>query len=469
MTTPKDILDFIKKNDIEFVDFKFIDLLGTWQHLQVPIGVVNESTLEEGVMFDGSSIRCWQTIDASDMKMIPDLSTMKVDPFIEANSLTLICDIVDPVTGERYSRDPRNIARKAEAYLVSTGIADTAYFGPEAEFFLFDDVQYSYSSAGGFYSIDSAECPWNTGADEMPNLGYKIGPKLGYFPVAPFDSNQDIRNEMITILEQCGLMVERAHHEVAPAQHEINFRFDTLVSCADHLQWYKYVIRNVARQHGKTATFMPKPMFADNGSGMHTHQSLWKDGKPLFAGDEYAGLSETALYYIGGILKHAPSLAALTNPLTNSYKRLVKGFEAPINLAYSNRNRSATIRIPLADSKAAKRIEFRCPDPGANGYMAFAAMLMAGLDGIQNKIHPGDPMDVNIYDLPPEELHKIGKMPGSLRESIENLEANHDFLLKGDVFTKDVIDAWVDYKLNEEVTPIESRPHPYEFNLYYAY
>ncbi len=427
MTTPKDVLDFIKKNDIEFVDFKFIDLLGTWQHLQVPIGVVNEAMLEEGVMFDGSSIRCWQTIDASDMKMIPDLSTMKVDPFIEANSLTLICDIVDPVTGERYSRDPRNIARKAEAYLVSTGIA------------------------------------------EMPNLGYKIGPKLGYFPVAPFDSNQDIRNEMITMLEQCGLMVERAHHEVAPAQHEINFRFDTLVSCADHLQWYKYVIRNVARQHGKTATFMPKPMFADNGSGMHTHQSLWKDGKPLFAGDEYAGLSETALYYIGGILKHAPSLAALTNPLTNSYKRLVKGFEAPINLAYSNRNRSATIRIPLADSKAAKRIEFRCPDPGANGYMAFAAMLMAGLDGIQNKIHPGDPMDVNIYDLPPEELHKIGKMPGSLRESIENLEANHDFLLKGDVFTKDVIDAWVDYKLNEEVTPIESRPHPYEFNLYYAY
>jgi glutamine synthetase len=469
MATPKDILDFIKKNEIEFVDLKFIDLLGTWQHVQVPISSISEDALDEGFMFDGSSIRCWQTIDASDMKMMPDLSTAQQDPFFEASTLTLICDILDPITGERYSRDPRNIARKAEAYLKSTGVADTVFFGPEAEFFMFDDVQYSYSSAGGFFSIDSTECPWNTGADEMPNLGYKIGHKMGYFPTAPFDTNQDIRNEMIRMLEQCGLQVERAHHEVAPAQHEINFRFDTLLNCADKLQWFKYVIRNVGRQHGKAVTFMPKPMYSDNGSGMHTHMSLWKDGKPLFAGDQYAGLSETALYYIGGILKHAPALAAFTNPLTNSYKRLVKGFEAPINLAYSNRNRSATIRIPHVDSDAARRIEFRCPDAGANAYLAFSAMMMAGLDGIQNKIHPGDPMDVNIYDLPPEELHKIGKMPGSLRESIENLAEDQEFLLKGEVFTKDVIESWIEYKTDEEISAIESRPHPQEFALYFNY
>ncbi|MEC8343329.1 MAG: type I glutamate--ammonia ligase, partial [SAR324 cluster bacterium] len=339
--------------------------------------------------------------------------------------------------------------------------ADTAFFGPEAEFFMFDDVRYAQDAEGGFYAIDSPECPWNTGTDEPGgNKAYKYGHKLGYFPTAPFDQDRDIRAEMVLKLEEMGITVEAQHHEVAPAQHEIDIKFDTLLKTADNLQWFKYVIRNVARENGKAATFMPKPMFNDNGNGMHTHQSLWKNGQPLFAGDQYAGLSQDALYYIGGILNHAPALAAFTNPLTNSYKRLVPGFEAPINLAYSNRNRSATVRIPVVDSPKARRLEYRCPDSGANVYIAFAAMLMAGLDGIQNKIDPGDPMDVNIYDLPPEKLNKIGKMPSSLRESLDALESDNEFLLKGNVFTKDVIEYWLDYKMEEEVKAIDSRPHP---------
>jgi glutamine synthetase len=468
MTTPKEVIEFAKQNDAVMVDMKFIDFIGTWQHYTIPITEMTEEMLEEGRMFDGSSIRCWQTIENSDMKIMPDLSTIKMDPFYEHPTLSVICDIQDPVTGEDYSRDPRNVTKKAEKYLVSTGIGDTIYVGPEAEFFLFDDVRFAQGPEGGFYSIDSTECPWNSGAEEMGgNKAYKIGHKFGYFPSAPFDQDRDIRAEMVLTMQDMGITVEAQHHEVAPAQHEINFRFDTMLRSADMMQWYKYIVRNVAIDNGKTATFMPKPMFSDNGSGMHTHQSIWKDGQPLFAGDQYGGLSEMALYYIGGILKHAPALAAFTNPLTNSYKRLVPGYEAPINLAYSNRNRSAAVRIPVVDSPKGRRIEYRCPDSGANVYLAFPAMMMAGLDGIQNKIDPGDPMDVNIYDLPPEKLNKIGKMPSSLHEAMEALKNDHKFLLKGDVFTKDVIDYWLNWKMEEEIKAIDSRPHPHEFELYY--
>ncbi len=454
MKSAKEVIDFAKKNNAVMVDLKFIDFLGTWQHFSVSISDLSEEMLEEGRMFDGSSIRCWQTIDSSDMKVMPDLSTTTMDPFYAHPTLSIICDIIDPITGEGYTRDPRSIASKAEKYLISTGIADS----------------YAQDAEGGFYAIDSPECPWNTGTDEPGgNKAYKYGHKLGYFPTAPFDQDRDIRAEMVLKLEEMGITVEAQHHEVAPAQHEIDIKFDTLLKTADNLQWFKYIIRNVARDNGKAATFMPKPMFNDNGNGMHTHQSLWKNGQPLFAGDQYAGLSQDALYYIGGILNHAPALAAFTNPLTNSYKRLVPGFEAPINLAYSNRNRSATVRIPVVDSPKARRLEYRCPDSGANVYIAFAAMLMAGLDGIQNKIDPGDPMDVNIYDLPPEKLNKIGKMPSSLRESLDALESDNEFLLKGNVFTKDVIEYWLDYKMEEEVKAIDSRPHPHEFNLYFNY
>jgi glutamine synthetase len=463
MTTPKEVIEFAKENDAVMVDLKFIDFLGTWQHMTVPVGEMTEDMLEEGRMFDGSSMRCWQGIENSDMKVVPDLSTVKMDPFYEHPTLSVICD-----TGEDYSRDPRAVTKKAEKYLVSTGIGDTIYVGPEAEFFLFDDVRFAQGPEGGFYSIDSTECPWNSGTEEMGgNKAYKIGHKFGYFPTAPFDQDRDIRAEMVLTMQDLGLTIEAQHHEVAPAQHEINAKFDTMLKSADMMQWYKYIVRNVAIDNGKTATFMPKPMFGDNGSGMHTHQSIWKDGQPLFAGDQYGGLSEMALYYIGGILKHAPALAAFTNPLTNSYKRLVPGYEAPINLAYSNRNRSATVRIPVVDSPKGRRIEYRCPDSGANVYFAFPAMMMAGLDGIQNKIDPGDPMDVNIYDLPPEKLNKIGKMPSSLHESLEALKNDHEFLLKGDVFTKDVIEYWLNWKMEEEVKAIDSRPHPHEFELYY--
>ena len=468
MTTSKEVIEFAKQNDAVMVDLKFIDFIGTWQHFTIPVSEMNEEMMEEGRMFDGSSIRCWQTIDNSDMKVVPDLSTFKMDPFFEHPTLSVICDIQDPVTGENYSRDPRNVTRKAEKYLLSTGIGDTIYVGPEAEFFMFDDVRFAQGPEGGFYSIDSTECPWNSAAEEIGgNKAYKIGHKFGYFPTAPFDQDRDIRAEMVLSMQDLGLTIEAQHHEVAPAQHEIDFQFDTMLRTADMMQWYKYIVRNVAIDNGKTATFMPKPMFSDNGSGMHTHQSIWKGGEPLFAGDQYGGLSEMALYYIGGILKHAPALAAFTNPLTNSYKRLVPGYEAPINLAYSNRNRSATVRIPVVDSPKGRRIEYRCPDSGANVYLAFPAMMMAGLDGIQNKINPGDPMDVNIYDLPPEKLNKIGKMPSSLQESLEALKNDHEFLLKGDVFTKDVIDYWLNWKMEEEVKAIDSRPHPHEFQLYF--
>ncbi len=470
MKTAKDVIDYAKQNNVVTVDLKFIDFLGTWQHFAVPMSDLHEEMLTEGRMFDGSSIRCWQPIDNSDMKVMPDISTAIMDPFYTHPTLSIICDINDPVTGEGYTRDPRSVAKKAEQYLISTGIADTAYFGPEAEFFLFDDVRYAQDAEGGFYSIDSPECPWNTGADEPGgNKAYKTEPKLGYFPTAPFDQDRDLRAEMVLQMEALGLTVEAQHHEVAPAQHEIDIKFDTLLKTADNMQWYKYVVRNVGRAHGKAATFMPKPMFNDNGNGMHTHQSLWSAGQPIFAGDQYAGLSQTALHYIGGILRHAPALAAFTNPLTNSYKRLVPGFEAPINLAYSNRNRSATVRIPVVDSPKGRRIEYRCPDSGSNVYLAFSAMLMAGLNGIQNKIDPGEPMDVNIYDLPPERLNQIGKMPSSLHESLDALRDDQEFLLKGNVFTRDVIEYWIEYKMEEEVKSIDSRPHPHEFTLYFNY
>lgn len=464
--TPQAVLEMAKKEGVKIVDLKFMDFIGTWQHFQMPIGQLTEDLFEAGTYFDGSSIRAWQTIDSSDMMVMPDPTTAKIDPFFSDTTLSLICDIRDPVTGEDYSRDPRNVARKALNYLRSTGIADTAYFGPESEFFLFDSVTYNTSSGAGFYFIDSDEAPWTSG-EEGGNMGYKVRPKAGYFPASPTDSHQDIRNEMILVMEELGLVVERAHHEVAPAQHEINFQFDTLVKTADNLQWFKYIVKNVAKRHGKIATFMPKPMFDDNGSGMHTHQSLWKDGQPLFAGDKYAGLSEMALHYIGGLLKHAPAIAAFSNPSTNSYKRLVSGFEAPINLAYSNRNRSASIRIPVVGSPKARRVEFRAPDSTSNAYLAFSAMMMAGLDGVENKIDPGEPLDKDIYGLPPEELAKVPKMPGSLHEALDELEKDHAFLTKGGVFTEDVIRYWVKYKRENEINEVNLRPHPHEFYLYF--
>ncbi len=467
--TPKQVLEFAKNKKIEMVDLKFMDFVGTWQHFAVPIYELQEDNFEDGFGFDGSSIRGWQPIHASDMLVIPDPDTAIPDPFISRPTLSLICNIVDPITKEPYTRDPRNIARKAEAYMKSIGIADSAYFGPEAEFFIFDDIRYATASHYGYFYIDSEEGTWNTGREERPNLGYKPRHKEGYFPVPPSDSLHDIRDEMVRVMESIGMKIEAQHHEVATAgQAEIDLRFDTLVKCADALQWYKYIVKNVARKFGKTITFMPKPLYADNGSGMHTHQSLWKGGKPLFAGEEYGGLSKMALHYIGGVLKHASAICAFSNPTTNSYKRLVPGFEAPVNLAYSSRNRSAAVRIPMySPSPKAKRIEFRTPDPSCNGYLAFAAMLMAGLDGIQNKIHPGEPLDKDIYALSPEELAGVPTTPGSLEESLKSLEADHDFLLKGDVFTADVIEKWIDYKMDAEVNPTKMRPHPHEFYLYF--
>jgi glutamine synthetase len=467
--TAKDVLEFAKGRKVEMVDLKFLDFVGTWQHFAVPVYELMEDSFEEGFGFDGSSIRGWQPIHASDMLVIPDADTAVIDPFITRPTLSLICNIVDPITKESYTRDPRNIARKAEAYLKSTGIADVAFFGPEAEFFIFDDIRFGTGAHFGYYYIDSDEGVWNTGRQEGPNLGYKPRHKEGYFPVPPMDSHHDLRDEMVRVMESVGLKIEAQHHEVATAgQAEIDLRFDTLVKVGDALQWYKYIVKNVARKFGKTVTFMPKPIFQDNGSGMHTHQSLWKEGKPLFAGDEYGGLSKAALYYIGGILKHCRAICAFSNPTVNSYKRLVPGFEAPVNLAYSSRNRSAAIRIPMySPSPKAKRIEFRTPDPTCNGYLAFAAMLMAGLDGIQNKIDPGEPLDKDIYALSPEELAGVPTTPGSLEESLAALAADHDFLLKGDVFTMDVIDKWIEYKIEAEVNPVRLRPHPYEFFLYF--
>jgi glutamine synthetase len=467
--TPKEVVKFAKDHGTRMVDLKFMDFPGIWQHFTVPIHELEESSFEEGFGFDGSSIRGWQAIHASDMLVIPDASTAVLDPFTEAPTLSLICNIVDPITKEKYTRDPRNIAQKAEAYLKSTGIADTAYFGPEAEFFIFDDIRYDSKENCCYYYIDSVEGQWNTGSNAKPNLGYKARYKEGYFPVAPTDSMVDIRTEMVLTMEKIGIQVEAQHHEVATAgQAEIDMRFNSLTKIADSLMWYKYIIKNVARKHGKTVTLMPKPIFADNGSGMHTHQSLWKGGQPLFAGNGYAGLSDLALWYIGGILQHAPALCALVAPTTNSYKRLVPGFEAPVNLAYSSRNRSAGIRIPMySPSPKAKRVEVRFPDCSCNGYLAFSGMLMAGLDGIQNKIDPGLPLDKDIYELGPEELKNVPSVPGSLDQALRELENDHEFLLKGDVFTQDAIETWIEYKRKKEVDPVRLRPHPYEFVLYY--
>jgi glutamine synthetase len=467
--TPKEVVELMKKEKVEIVDLRFMDFPGLWQHFSVPPREIEEETFEAGLGFDGSSIRGWQSINESDMLVKPVPETAFIDPFFTAKTLVMICNICDPVTGEDYTRDPRNIARKAANYLKSTGIADTAYYGPEAEFFIFDDIRFDQNEHEGYYHIDSVEGRWNAGRVENPNLGYKPRYKEGYFPVPPTDSQQDIRSEMVLTLEKIGVLIETQHHEVATAgQAEIDMRFAPLVQMADNVLKYKYVIKNTARKYGKTVTFMPKPLFNDNGSGMHVHFSLWKGNQNLFAGDGYAGLSEMALYAIGGLLKHTPSLLAFTSPTTNSYKRLVPGFEAPVNLAYSRRNRSACCRIPMySPSAKAKRVEFRCPDPSCNPYLGFSAMLMAAIDGIQNKIHPGEPMDKDLYDLEPEEMAKVPQTPGSLREVLNALEADHKYLLAGDVFTPDVIETWISYKMKNEVQAIDLRPHPWEFALYY--
>jgi glutamine synthetase len=480
MPKPKDVLGLMKDKQAVMVDLKFMDFLGLWQHFTIPVAELTEGVFEEGLGFDGSSIRGWVPIHASDMLVVPDPDTALMDPFMKDPTLSLICNVVDPITKEPYARDPRFIAQKAERYLKSTGIGDTAYYGPEAEFFIFDGISYDTGVNHAHYKIESREGQWETGSavessydgkrhGTRPNLGYKPRYKEGYFPVAPIDSQQDIRTEMCRVMEQCGILVERQHHEVATAgQAEIDIRFDSLVKTADKLMWFKYIIKNVALRNGKTATFMPKPLFGDNGSGMHTHQSIWKGGKPLFAGEGYAGMSDMALHYIGGVLKHARSLAAICNPTTNSYKRLVPGFEAPVNLAYSSRNRSAAIRIPMySPSPKAKRLEFRSPDPSCNPYLAFAAMLMAGLDGIENRIDPGDPLDKDIYGLSPEELKDVPKMPGSLEEALDCLKKDNEFLYKGDVFTPDVIEAWIDTKVEKELNPVRLRPSPMEFALYF--
>ncbi|NLQ04493.1 type I glutamate--ammonia ligase [Cylindrospermopsis raciborskii] len=475
MTTPQEVLKMIRDQNIQMIDLKFIDTPGTWQHLTVYHNQIDESSFTSGVPFDGSSIRGWKGIEESDMTMVLDASTAWIDPFMKEPTLSIICSIKEPRTGEWYNRCPRVIAQKAIDYLGTTGIGDTAFFGPEAEFFIFDDVRYDQTANEGYYHVDSVEGRWNTGRKgkngeaDGPNLGYKTRFKEGYFPVPPTDTFHDMRTEMLLTMAKCGVPIEKQHHEVATGgQCELGFRFGKLIEAADWLMTYKYVIKNVARKYGKTVTFMPKPIFGDNGSGMHCHQSIWKDGKPLFAGDKYAGMSDMGLYYIGGILKHAPALLAITNPTTNSYKRLVPGYEAPVNLAYSQGNRSASVRIPLSgDNPKAKRLEFRCPDATSNPYLAFAAMLCAGIDGIKNKIHPGEPLDKNIYELSPEELAKIPSTPGSLELALGSLENDHAFLTETGVFSEDFIQNWIDYKLANEVKQLQLRPHPYEFFLYY--
>jgi glutamine synthetase len=472
MNTPKnaeEVLALMEREKVEVVDFRFMDFPGLWQHFSVPVKEVELSTFDEGLGFDGSSIRGWQAINESDMLVKPVAETAFIDPFLAHKTLVLICNICDPITGENYSKDPRNIARKTVNYLVGTGIADTAYFGPEAEFFVFDDVRFDQNAHSGYYYLDSIEGRWNSGRDEGPNLGYKPRYKEGYFPVPPTDSLQDLRSEMMLTMEHIGIPIECQHHEVATGgQCEIDMRFGKLVEMADNVLKYKYIVKNTAKKYGKTVTFMPKPLFGDNGSGMHTHVSFWKGGRNLFAGDKYAGLSDTALWAIGGLLKHAPAILAFSNPTTNSYKRLVPGFEAPVNLAYSSRNRSASIRIPMySSSEKAKRIEFRCPDPSCNPYLAFSAITMAAIDGIMNKIDPGSPLDKDIYDLPPEEAAQVAKTPGTLREALAALQNDHEFLLKGDVFTPDVIETWINYKIEHEALALDLRPHPWEFALYY--
>ncbi|MGE0715674.1 MAG: type I glutamate--ammonia ligase [Alphaproteobacteria bacterium] len=468
MSDMKKVFELIKEHDVKYVDFRFTDPRGKWQHLAHHICTIDEDFLTDGVMFDGSSIAGWKAINESDMILMPDLSTAVMDPFAAQPSLVIFCDVYEPSTGQAYTRDPRSTAKRAEAYLKSTGIGDTAFFGPEAEFFVFDDVKFEASMYKGYYELYSEE-GITASAKEMEggNPGHRPPVKGGYFPVPPVDAASDLRAEMLTTLEQMGVEVEKHHHEVAPAQHELGVKFSTLVKTADLMQIYKYVVHNVAASYGKSATFMPKPVKGDNGSGMHTHQSIWKGGKPLFAGNLYADLSEMCLYYIGGIIKHAKAINAFSNPSTNSYKRLIPGFEAPVLLAYSSRNRSASCRIPYVSSPKGKRVEVRFPDPAANPYLTYAAMLMAGLDGIQNKIHPGDPMDKNLYDLPPEELKEVPTVCGSLREALESLAADHDFLLKGDVFTKDQIESYLELKW-EEVYAFEHTPHPIEFQMYYS-
>ena len=468
MADAKKVMEFVKEKGVKLLDLRFTDLPGLWHHVSYPIDQVSEASFEEGFGMDGSSIRGWAAIHESDMLLIPDPNVFMLDPFTEVPTLVMIADVIDPVTKQRYDRDPRYIARKAEMYITSTGIADTAFFGAEAEFFIFDNVRFDQREQHGFYYIDAEEGRWNSGRAEN-NLGYRPRFKEGYFPVPPTDHYQDLRTEMSMTMNQCGLEVECHHHEVATGgQTEIDLKYNSLVRSADNMMLYKYIVKNVANQYGKTVTFMPKPLFQDNGSGMHTHQSLWKGGKPLFAGDGYAGLSKLALNYIGGLIKHGPALSAIIAPTTNSYKRLVPGFEAPVNLAYSRRNRSAACRIPMySASPKAKRVEFRPPDPSCNPYMAFAAMVMAGLDGIENKIDPGQPLDKDIYDLGPEELAKVPSMPGGLDEALEALESDHQFLLKGDVFTEELVQTYIDYKREKEVNAMRLRPHPYEFALYY--
>ena len=463
------VMKLIKDHSVRVVDLKFTDLIGQWQHFSVTTTEFAEDIFEEGIGFDGSSIRGFQKIHESDMLLFPDPESAFLDPFTAVPTLSLTCDIADPITHENYSRDPRHVAKKAESYLKSSGVADSALFGPEPEFFILDSVRFDQSHHFGYYYLDSEEGFWNSGSNGKQNLGHKPRFKEGYFPAAPIDSLQDIRSDMVLTLESVGIPVEVHHHEVATAgQTEIDMRRDALTKMADNYLVYKYITKNVAKKHGKTVTFMPKPIFGDNGSGMHVHQSLWKGGKPLFAGNGYAGLSEMAMYYIGGLLKHAPALCAFTNPTTNSYKRLVPGFEAPVNLAYSQRNRSASIRIPMYSSNPkSKRIEFRCPDPTCNPYLGFAAMLMAGLDGIINKIDPGKPLDKDIYDMTPEQLRGVPSTPASLADSLEALRNDHEFLLRGDVFSEDLIDTWIDYKTDKEVKSIQLRPHPFEFMLYY--
>ena len=468
MSEVSNVLKLMKDNDVKYVDFRFTDPRGKWHHLAMYAGVVDEDCLSEGIMFDGSSIAGWKDISESDMCLMPDCGTAVMDPFAAQPLLVLFCDILEPETGQAYNRDPRSTARKAEAYLQSSGIGETAMFGPEAEFFVFDDVQFATDMHHTFFRFSSEEGPYVSGRDlEQGNLGHRPGIKGGYFPVPPVDAGTDLRAEMVTVMAEMGLTVEKHHHEVAPSQHELGIKYNTLVRSADEMQIYKYVVQNVAHSYGKSATFMPKPVAGDNGSGMHCHQSIWKDGKPLFAGNGYAGLSEEALFYIGGIVKHARAVNAFANPTTNSYKRLIPGFEAPVLLAYSGRNRSAACRIPYGASPNAKRVEVRFPDPTANPYLAFAAMLMAGLDGIRNRIHPGDPMDKNLYDLPPEELHDVPTVCGSLRQAVEALEEDHEFLLAGDVFDKDQLEAYMELKW-EEIFTFEHAPHPVEFKMYYS-
>ena len=468
MADPKTVLEFVRKHDAKILDLRFTDIPGRWHHVSYPIEQLTEASFDEGFGIDGSSIRAWAGIHESDMLLKPDANCHLLDPFTEVPTLVLICDVVDPVTKQAYDRDPRFIARKAEMYLSSSGVADAAYFGAEAEFFIFDNVHFDQREQYGFYYIDAEEGRWNSGR-EANNLGYRPRFREGYFPVAPTDHYQDLRSEMMLTMQSCGMEVECHHHEVASGgQTEIDLKFDSLLRSADKMLLYKYIVKNVANRNGKTVTFMPKPIFGDNGSGMHTHQSLWKGGEPLFAGDGYAGLSQLALWYIGGLIHHGPALSAIIAPTTNSYKRLVPGFEAPVSLAYSRRNRSAACRIPMySAAPRAKRVEFRPPDPSCNPYMAFAAMLMAGLDGIENKIEPGQPLDKDIYETDPEEVSKIPSMPGSLEEALDALQRDHAFLLKGDVFTEELLRTYIEYKRSKEVDAVRLRPHPYEFALYY--